>query len=1065
MNKTLLSIVIGIALAQSVWAEVVTDGSLGASTRLSGAMTIPQSLGTTKGDNLFHSFNRFNINTGESATFTGDSNLKNVISRVTGGQISIIDGLLKSQVGNANFYFINPAGVTFGANAKVDVPASFHVSTADNLKFSDGTTFSANPSANALSVAEPISFGFVNTQSGNITIQNSNIKFKEGSDVSFSGHDVIIDKGDLTAKSGNIHVYAVGNTATDLAFDAQSNTALTGNITMSATYMDASGNEKTGSVGGELLVQGGDISLNKTYLDSNTYGSGNAGNVFVTGNNISLNGGHLSSNAAGGSGNAGNIVVTGKAVTVNGIIESDTYYSTGNAGNIEINSDNLTVTKDGLISSDTYDDANAGNISISSNTVNVLNGGRITSNAKFRTGNAGDVFITANQINVAGRIETDTDTDGHAGNVSITAKQLNVLNGGNISSKSNGFYGSGRAGDVFISSDTLNVLNGGHISSDTTSLGHAGDVIINANTMLIDGQGKKTGITSDTNDDSSAQAGNAGNIRLSANQLTVINQGLISSNTQGAGHAGNINIDANQILLDGYADTLNITGITSDSSNDTLNYAGNAGNISINAKALSVVNEAQITSDTYGIGAAGDVDIQATNILVNGFGHGAWISSDSLNETSNQAGNAGNVSISANQLNIVNGGTVSSDTYGSGNAGNILINAYTTSVNGQNNTAEISSRSLNDSLSHTSDAGNIAITGNQLNVLNAGKITTATSGTGNAGIIDITNNYKIYLENNAIISSSTTGAGSAGLVKLTAPLIVLNNASISAQASASSQGQTGDINIKASKALTLNNNANISIKNDATILDPNAILPSSINIFAPDINLNNSEITTEATGNVDAGDININFSHWLTLDPSFITTAANTGNGGNINIIGGQLLYLQDSGIFTSVKSAKGNGGNINITADYLALNTGAIQANAVGGSGGDINLKLQALISSNNRLILGGRRLTWRPFANINIIQAASDNGINGTINVTSPQFDISASISGLDTEQLAMPEIKDNLCDSTAMLDSSLSRAGKGGIPSDETRYAFIPATDSVSNSNDKHLMMPTASLSKCK
>ena len=87
MNKTLLSIVIGIALAQSVWAEVVTDGSLGASTRLSGAMTIPQSLGTTKGDNLFHSFNRFNINTGESATFTGDSNLKNVISRVTGGQI------------------------------------------------------------------------------------------------------------------------------------------------------------------------------------------------------------------------------------------------------------------------------------------------------------------------------------------------------------------------------------------------------------------------------------------------------------------------------------------------------------------------------------------------------------------------------------------------------------------------------------------------------------------------------------------------------------------------------------------------------------------------------------------------------------------------------------------------------------------------------------------------------------------------------------------------------------------------------------------------------------------
>ena len=998
MNKTLLSFMICAALSQSLYAEIVTDGSLGASSSLSGAMTIPQSLGTTKGNNLFHSFSRFNINTGETATFKGSNTLKNVISRVTGGQLSTIDGTLKSEIGNANFYFINPAGITFGLNAQIDIPASFYVSTADYLKFSDNTVMSANTNSNTLSIAEPIGFGFINTQGGDVKIQNSNIKFKQGNDISFSGRNIIVDNGRLTAQSGMLHVYAVGNTKTELPLNTESNAVLTGNINLSNTKMNVSGDEATGSVGGEISLRGGDILLNNTYLDSNTFGSGNAGNIFVTGRNITLNDGHLSSNAAGGSGDAGNIVLNAQDITVNGIIESDTYDSTGNAGNIDITSDNLTVND--LITSDTYSSGNSGSVTVSSNTLNVLKNGRIRSNAAFGSGDAGDVFVSANQINVEGYIGTDTDAQGKGGNVSIAAKQLNIINNGVVSSSSHGGYGSGNAGNVFISSDNLAILNGGYISSDTTSLGNAGDVIIDTNTALIDGQGKTTGITSESKDNLSTNAGNAGNIFLSAKQLTLVNQGIISSDTQTAGDAGNISINANQTVLNGYGDTSHITGITSDSLNDTVENSGRAGNILINTQALSVLNEAQISSDTYGIGDAGDVNIHADTILLNGFANQAWISSDSLNDSLDNSGNAGNISISARYLNL----------------------------------------------------------------LNRAKISTATVGTGNAGVIDINNRERINVQNNSSINSSTSGAGSAGLVSLNAPLITLDNSNISAQANSTSQGQTGDININASQALVLNNNANINIKNNATISNTKTILPSSINIVSPDIALKNSEISTESTGNIDAGDININFLHWLTLDPSFISTAANTGNGGDINIIGGQLIYLKDSAIQTSVKSAKGNGGNINIAADYLALNTGAIQANAVGGSGGNINLKLQSLISSKNRLILGGRRLTWRPFSNINVIQAASDNGINGTINVTSPQFDISASISGLDTEELTMPKIDENLCDSAAMLDSSLSRIGKGGIPSNETRHTFIPPTNSIPINNN-NLILPTASFTKCK
>ncbi|MCX7073302.1 MAG: filamentous hemagglutinin N-terminal domain-containing protein, partial [Methylococcales bacterium] len=155
-------------------AQAVTDGTVGAVESLSGHFTVPQSLGSTTGNNLFHSFKTFNINTGESATFTGANNILNVISRVTGGEISTINGALRSQVGKANFYFINPSGIVFGANAQVDVPAAFHVSTIDNLTFSDGSNFNVNTPANSLSIASPESFGLTAASNSNNSLLTLN---------------------------------------------------------------------------------------------------------------------------------------------------------------------------------------------------------------------------------------------------------------------------------------------------------------------------------------------------------------------------------------------------------------------------------------------------------------------------------------------------------------------------------------------------------------------------------------------------------------------------------------------------------------------------------------------------------------------------------------------------------------------------------------------------------------------------------------------------------------------------------------------------------------------------
>ncbi|MEZ5673218.1 MAG: filamentous hemagglutinin N-terminal domain-containing protein [Thiotrichaceae bacterium] len=116
-------------------AAIITDGSLGAKVTLSGSeMQITPNLGQQLGSNLFHSFQDFNLSAGEIATFSGVNSIQNIIARVTGGNPSIIDGTLRSTLPNADLYLLNPYGVMFGQNAKLDLQGGFHVSTADYLR-------------------------------------------------------------------------------------------------------------------------------------------------------------------------------------------------------------------------------------------------------------------------------------------------------------------------------------------------------------------------------------------------------------------------------------------------------------------------------------------------------------------------------------------------------------------------------------------------------------------------------------------------------------------------------------------------------------------------------------------------------------------------------------------------------------------------------------------------------------------------------------------------------------------------------------------------------------------
>ena len=186
--------------------------------------------------------------------------------------------------------------------------------------------------------------------------------------------------------------------------------------------------------------------------------------------------------------------------------------------------------------------------------------------------------------------------------------------------------------------------------------------------------------------------------------------------------------------------------------------------------------------------------------------------------------------------------------------------------------------------------------------------------------------------------------------------------------------------LSAGQSLSLSRGGILSIRNQASVGTPSALMPTLLSVSAPRVTLHDASITAESTGNVAASDISVRFSDRMVVDPSSISTSANDGAGGDITIAGGSgLLWLDHSQITTS--AGTGNGGDIDISAGLLLLETGFIQANSggTGTFGGNVRIAVQGLISSGNSLAVGG--LTPATFQSnvfgFNVIQAAAPTGV----------------------------------------------------------------------------------------
>ncbi len=205
---------------QSAHAQIAVDGST--ATEVKGNVISPTGQGTVNGGNLYNSFDRFNVpnsgvifNTGTSSVDGGRIN--NIINRVTGDTPSNILGTIESRQAfpNANLYLLNPNGVIFGVNARLDIGGSFHTTTGTGLGFDQNQKFNVDKNSLSFPSGDPKNIQFGISQPATI-INQGNLTVDAGKNISLTA-GTVVNTGNLTAPAGNVNLAAVsGNSQVEL---------------------------------------------------------------------------------------------------------------------------------------------------------------------------------------------------------------------------------------------------------------------------------------------------------------------------------------------------------------------------------------------------------------------------------------------------------------------------------------------------------------------------------------------------------------------------------------------------------------------------------------------------------------------------------------------------------------------------------------------------------------------------------------------------------------------------------------------------------------------------------
>jgi filamentous hemagglutinin family protein len=564
--------------------------------------------GEREGNNLFHSFEKFSIPEGMEAVFENATDIENIFTRITGDDISNINGLLSTQ-GDANFFLINPNGIIFGENAQLDVGSSFLATTAESVEFEDGSKFATDDDQPFFTISFPIALGLgsnsggitVNGQGHQITKENeflpytisqneAGLSVPLGKTLALVGSGINFNGGSLIAKSGKIELASVGSGSINLQsfqdgwiFNYDEISSFDEVKLTQKASINASGDDSS-----LIQVYGSDIRLSNESLvliqntGENTY-SGNI-NIFAT-QSVNISGAALDKVAS----SIGSETISGR-----------------NAADINISAQDLTIQEGARIISGTFDIGKSGNINVNtSNSVQLfrttekLIEGKQSAIGTLTTssGNAGSIFLSAPKFKSSngGVIGSSTFGTGNGGNIDIDTNSI-ILDGTTerdalVTTIGSTAFNTGNSGDVNINTSTLRLIKGASISTDSKSSGSAGNLSINASDNIelrgIEPETKKSSfVTSSVATEKNigfknllglpdVPSGDAGNLTINTPQINVFQEGVISVQNQGTGNAGKLSVNVEDINLD------DIGSITAAAA------SGEGGNIVINTRSLS----------------------------------------------------------------------------------------------------------------------------------------------------------------------------------------------------------------------------------------------------------------------------------------------------------------------------------------------------------------------------------------------------------------------------------------------------------------------------------------------
>ncbi len=590
-----------IVTASNTQAQIIPDNTLGnESSQVNSPDSNTQQIdgGAIRGDNLFHSFQEFNVNEGNTVNFSNPQGINHIFSRVTGNNPSNILGTL-SVIGNADLFFLNPNGIIFGSNASLNINGSFLATSASTIHFADGNQFTTTNVTDKplLTIARPIGLTFEEPPGAivNRSVALNSQGFSEGLTVN-SGKTLALVGGDILFEAGFVNAFGGRIELASAAVDdfiglsqindqwildykglKQGKTIrLTNGLNpnfnnfLSDSFIFAV--SENGDLA-DITISGKDIILDDVQITMLSFDDTSTGNLVVNAlDTIELRNNRFNENeqfplrsilgivAINEIDNKGEVIIDtknliidrGGAINVSAGISKNT--ETGEilgflqGGNIKINASELVEVKNGgAIQTTSATFNNAGNTNITSPKIIVSNGGKITAEATSTTISGTEQIITGT---------------GDGGTVTLVSDSIEVIDGGIISSST---IDEGNAGSINITTQDLTLRNGGNITVESRGTGKAGGINLQAQSLFLDNNSYLAAATTQSD---------GGNIDLVVkDNITLENQSNISASVGGDGNGGNITIDTDFLI----ANPQENTDITANAER------GNGGSISITA--------------------------------------------------------------------------------------------------------------------------------------------------------------------------------------------------------------------------------------------------------------------------------------------------------------------------------------------------------------------------------------------------------------------------------------------------------------------------------------------------